>query len=332
MKLFTPHIVITCTVSLFCAAQANAQCNPNPLSDPLNNTTWAFHAEATDYQPQGSASIGTFFVNRIADPRNAGQFVLALTGTMTVNAGDRIIRLTSTIGKVQYQCDPLTNALRGGTLQFSDGSQAILWQFVFRNGNYNTLFMVNEVYIDNTTLAKVLRGTAVKVVNQQPCPANPLLVLDNTTSAPNGWSLQTESAVFDGVNGTSAIGILNGRFTSDRTGQGSLSGTITTNIGSNNFNFNRPGNYVTRLADTSGRYEVYSGCTGGAMSFVLGSAAAQYEFVFASGDFSELFLLGTTTRGANIIFDSRSISGPEPKLNIASQLAADILKGTMSKF
>ena len=330
MKLFTPRIVITCAVSLFCATQANAQCNPNPVSDPLNNTTWAFHAEATDYQPQGSASIGTFSINRIADPRNAGQFVLALTGTMTVNAGDRIIRLTSTTGKVQYQCDPLINTLRGGTLQFSDGSQAILWQFVFRNGNYNTLFMVNEVYIDNATLAKVLRGTAVKVVNQQPCPANPLLVLDNTASAPNGWSLQTESAVYDNVNGTSAIGILNGRFTSDRTGQGSLSGTITTNIGSNNFN--RPGNYVTRLADTSGRYEVYSGCTGGAMSFVLGPAAAQYEFVFASGDFSELFLLGTTTRSTNAIFDSRSISGPEPKLIISSSSAADILKGTMSKF
>ena len=331
MKFVTPHtrIVITCAVSLFCATQANAQCNPNPVSDPLNNTTWAFHAEATDYQPQGSASIGTFSINRIADPRNAGQFVLALTGTMTVNAGDRIIRLTSTTGKVQYQCDPLTNALRGGTLQFSDGSQAVLWQFVFRNGNYNTLFMVNEVYIDNVFLAKVLRGTAVKIVNQQPCPANPLLVLDNTASAPNGWSLQTESAAYDNVNGTSAIGILNGRFTSDRTGQGSLSGTITTNIGSTT---NRPGNYVTRLADTNGRYEVYAGCTGGAMSFVLGSVAAQYEFVFASGDFSELFLLGTTTRRANIIFDSRSISGPEPKLNIASQLAADILKGTMSKF
>ncbi len=330
MKLSTPRIAITCAVSLFCAAQANAQCNPNPVSDPLNNTTWAFHAEATDYQPQGSASIGTFSVNRIADPRNAGQFILALTGTMTVNAGDRIIRLASTTGKVQYQCDPLTNTLRGGTLQFSDGSQAILWQFVFRNGNYNTLFMVNEVYIDNKFLAKVLRGTAVKVVNQQPCPANPLLVLDNTSSAPNGWSLQTESAVYDNVSGTSAIGILNGRFTSDRTGQGSLSGTITTNVGS--ISFNGPGNYVTRLADTNGRYEVYAGCTGGAMSFVLGSVAAQYEFVFASGDFSELFLLGTTTRGTNSSMDGWIMARPQPKLISSSSSAADILKGTMSKF
>lgn len=332
----TPQKAAFLAASFLLASQAQAQC-PVGVADPLNNTNWSFHAEATDYEFPGSASIGTFSINRIADPRNAGQTILALSGTMTVNAGNRIARLASTTGKVDYQCDPGTSIIRGGTMQFSDGSQGVLWQFLFSNSNYSEIYLVNEVYLNNLFLSHVLEGIAVKVENPRPCPANPLLALDNATSAPLGWSLRTESAVYDSTNGSTGIGILNFNYSSSsRSGEGALTGTTTTNVGGLSFK-GTAGNNVYRLAETNGRYQVYPGCTGGTLSMMVGPYAVQYEFVFANGDRTLMFLVSTlatapSTGGNKVISDSKGLPSVNGASYIDTRTRVDIFKGVLRKF
>ena len=280
---------------------------PAGAPNPLNNTNWAFHWEPGDNYAGPSAAIGTFSIT-------AGRGGLVLNGTLTINANKGITRLASTTGSVQYQCDDAGN-LRGGTLQFSGGSNATLWQFTFSNGNFNEMLMVNEVYLDNASLSHVLQGFAVRVDNQQACPVNPLAALD--TSAPLGWSFQTASAglpfsVVD-INrnsGSASSGFLNFR-------SSNLTGNLTTAVGGSP-GFFAPNSNLYRLADTFGRYQVYGpstgiGCAGGTLSLMVGPWAVQYEFVFADGAHSQIFLLSTLATSY-------------------SNSNSDVFKGTMKRF
>ncbi len=296
-------------------AEPLATCPPG-TPNPLNNTNWAFHWESSDYHPAGTAAIGTFSI--ATDPFARGGPTLALKGTTTVNAFGRISRLASTEGRVQYQCGA-NGLLRGGTLQFSDGNQGTLWQFTFSSTAWNEMYMVNEFYIDNAGLSRVLQGSAVRIDGQQACNANPMLVLDNATSSPNGWSFHTESAMYAVVNGTASSGYLDLSFNSiGRSGLGALTGNLTTSAGGLGVT-----NAVYRLMDTSGRYQVYGpsggiGCAGATLSVQVGPYAVQYEGVFADGSHSSLFLLSTnaTAQGSGDRFSYRS----------------DVLKGFMKKF
>ena len=87
-------------------------------------------------------------------------------------------------------------------------------------------------------------------------------------------------------------------------------------------NFNVPflGSLVLRLTDTAGRYQVYSGCTGGNMSLMVGRLSAQYEFVFADANYYTLFLLSTTTTGTGISFGGPALA------------KTDILNGVMKRW
>ena len=179
MKLFTPRLFsLAASALLATSAFSQSLCTFNdnqvptvgglpqvvvPAFDPLVGQ-WAFHWEATNYFPIGSAAIGTINVTR--QPVANGGY-LNVTGTMTVNAGDRIIRLATMASRrfgpsAQYQCLTYTDSIRGGTLHFPDGSQDTLWQFVFKNSNFDEIFMVNEEYIDNIFLAHTLKGNGVK--------------------------------------------------------------------------------------------------------------------------------------------------------------------------
>lgn len=127
--------LLSLTASALLATSAFAQCPDNvvPASgDPLIGQ-WAFHWEAGDYSPVGSAAIGTFEVTRGA------QGYMAVTGNMTLNAGGTVVRMTATgtrsrgvAAMAQYQCDA-SGLITGGTLQLSDGSQGTLWRFIFKD-------------------------------------------------------------------------------------------------------------------------------------------------------------------------------------------------------
>ena len=309
-------------------AMAVPQVVPCPASagNPLNGTNWAFHWESSDFFQFDSAAIGTFSINQVADTRGGGT-TLVLTGIMTINAQDQVSRLASTNGKVQYQCDD--TGIRGGNLQLNDGQNPSVWEFVFASSAQNEMYLVNQYYYGGAAFSKVLKGSAVRIDGQQPCPANPMTALDNALApATLGWSFRT-STVFSGTVGTSAIGIINGRLASaaDRTGLGAITGTITTNTSAGLIGFS-----VSRLADIFGRYQVYgptagggsgAGCAGGTLSFLVGPYAAQYEYVFADGAHSQLFLLSTNATSNGGQFTSRPTNG---------RYSSDMLIGFMRKY
>ena len=145
-----------------------------------------------------------------------------------------------------------------------------------------------------------------------------MLVLDNATSSPNGWSFHTESAIFAGA-GVASSGYFDFVFNpAGRPGVGALTGNLTTSAGTSG-----SANAVYRLMDTSGRYQVYGpssgiGCAGATLSVQVGPYAVQYEGVFADGSHSSLFLLSTnsTAQGFGDRFSFRF----------------DVLKGFMKKF
>lgn len=242
-----------------------------------------------------AAAIGTFSITTTASG-------LTLNGSNTISVQDGVSRLSSLTGKIQYQCDE-GGVLRGGTMQFADGQAGTLWQFSFSGSNYNEMYMVNETFPQTRlALTHVFQGYAVRIDNQQACPATPNLVLDSSFSAPRGWSIHTESAgelfTFNNsisTNGSGSVGFLNFRSNAGRDGSGAITGNLTTAVGANGY---AATSSVIRLADTAGRYQVYGpgagiGCSGGNMSFMVGPWAVQYEFVFADGAHSKIFILST---------------------------------------
>ena len=274
MKFITlSHTVLATATALLLSTAAQAQCP----ADPLNNTTWSFHAEEADYNftnVGGASYIGTFKVARTTIART-----FAVTGTMTVNTGGGVTRLASIVGSAQLDG-------QGGTLMFSFGRQSVLWQFVFGN-SCSEIDLVSET-MGNPSINQVLDGKALRIDNQQPCPANPYLLLD-VSSAPTGWSFHTEQGTYQGTPGLSGIGTLIPRFVSngrDPNARGILTANVTANAG--------PGLAVYRNAISGGQYQVYGDCSGGTLQFQVGPAAVQYEFVFADGSYNQLFLLSTT--------------------------------------
>ena len=314
LNLKTAFAVSILTSSVAFAIPAGC---PAGAPNPLNNTNWAFHWEPGDDFAGPSAAIGTFSITA-----GGGRgFGLGLNGTMTVNANRGITRLASTAGGVQYQCDDAGN-LRGGTLQFSGGSQGTLWQFTFSNSNFNEMLMVNEIYMDTSALSHVLKGTAIRIDNQQACPANPTATLD-LASAPLGWSFQTSSAglPFSANDNNFNSGSVSSGFLNFRAASSSLSGNLTTAVGGSNFI--APNSNLYRLADTAGRFQVYGpstgiGCAGGTLSLMVGPWAIQYEFVFADGAHSQIFLLSTL---------ATSYGNPRN-----SSTNTDVFVGSMKKF
>ena len=282
--------------SLFLASNATAVCP----ADPFDNTNWAFQAEGSDFYYKSVASIGRFKIVKTSTG-------YLLTGNMTFNAAGSITRLTSTTGKPQLEG-------QGGTLQFSDGRNGILWQFVFAD-DCREMYLVNEVYLNGDILAKVIKGTALRIDAQAVCPPNPYTLLEPSFS-PGGWSFTSKSAVWTGVDGLASIGLLQASaLPGDRRQQpGNLSGVVTTNVGAVDFSGRLPaiGNNLYRNAQVNGQYQVYPDCSGGTLSFLVGPYSVQYEFVFSDGPYSKAYLLST--------------------LATANNNRTDIFKGTLSKY
>ena len=295
MKIIT-QISSFFAASLFLASNASAVCP----ADPFDNTSWAFQAEGSDFYFKSVASIGRFQIVKTSTG-------YLLTGNMTFNADGSVIRLASTVGKPQLEG-------AGGTLQFSDGRNGVLWQFVFAD-DCREMFLLSEVYLNGAILAKVIKGTATRIDAQASCPLNPYQLLESAF-APGGWSFTSKSAVWTGVNGLASVGLLKASAgVGDRRQQpGNLSGVVTTNVGSVDYSGRLPaiGNNVFRNAQVNGQYQVYADCSGGTLSFLVGPYSVQYEFVFADGPYSKAFLVST--------------------LATANSNRTDIFKGTLSKY
>ena len=332
MKLFTPAILsLAASALLATSVSAQSLCGfrdnevitdvAGKPFDPLVGQ-WAFHWEATNYSPQGSAAIGTINVTRQL-PANGGY--LQVDGTMTVNAGDRILRLATMASRrfgpsAQYQCQSYTNTIRGGSLHFPDGSQDTIWLFVFKTDSYDEIAMINEEYIDNIGLAHTLKGQAVKF-NSTTQTANCNTLAGNPLRAGTGeWTLSTQSAVFDNERGTSAIGHLNFL---NPLARPSVVGTISANHGAPNGT-----SQIIRLAPTAGSYEP-TACNnialggqgnGATMSFMVGAYATQYEAIYTNNLLSNMYILSLTNTATG------------PSLFGDPRFKTDIFNGTLMRF
>ena len=261
-------------------------------ADSLNNTTWAFQASTQDWLNSPSfASVGRFSVNRIADPRNAGQQILSMTGTQSINSNGNLIRGLSFAGKAALDGF-------GGTLQFGTGSEGTLWLFAFSN-DCKEMYMVNEVYLNpSAPEVKAARATAVRVDAPAACPSNPNLLLDSLTLAPTGWSFTTRTATWSDGGGFSSIGWLNPAnqlSAADPRSRSAVRGILSTNVGGRGFTGR--GDIVGtsgfwRNQQTNGVYQVYPDCSGGNISMMVGPFLAEHEFVFADGADQQILLVG----------------------------------------
>ena len=318
-SLAASALLATSAFSQICNSGDNVSFGGDPLIGQ-----WAFHWEATNYNPVGSAAIGTIDVSR-----QLGTNFMLVQGNMTVNSGDKIYRLAAMASRrggpsAQYTCDPGTNVIRGGSLHFPDGSQDTIWLFIFKNELYNEIAMINEEYIDNIGLSHTLKGQAVKFNSTtQTTNCNTLSAgfpAGNPLQAGTGlWSLVTQSAVFDNISGTSAIGhltFLNPLF------RPSVVGTISANHGTPTGTFK-----IIKYASTAGSYEP-TRCNnialggqgnGAAMSFQVGDYATQYEAVYTDNQLTSMYILSLTN----------TAQGPG---QVSPLFRTDIFNGTLMRF
>jgi len=116
----------------------------------------------------------------------------------------------------------------------------------------------------------------------QQCPAgltNPLQMIDGQT-----WVFETRAADYL-PNGMSSVGFFKAQYLTSPYPHGVLTVTESVN-GSVLGGFPQ---YLTRLANIPGAYQVYPDCSGGQLSFNLNQQAVQWEFVFANG-FTEMYM------------------------------------------
>ena len=193
MRFTTPILAVGVFTAFSLSLQAQCPAGITPQS-LVTNITWTYHAESRDLANLGGAPA---FLGAFRGNANG-----SLAGSQTSNANGRVSRQMPIAGQWQVY-----NDCSGGVLQLADGNQGTTWEFVFAN-NYNQMFMVSDVYLDNVGLAHVLRGTATKfgpAGTSFACPAgvNPLNVLNGTSFA---FHAESATPVFDPTAFTRAGG------------------------------------------------------------------------------------------------------------------------------
>jgi len=307
MKLFAISLASTlfATVSF---AQIPITASPTPPTPPqptlnncsapantsLNGTTWAFNDIGKNI-----AQIGLFTIN----PGGS------ITGRRTTNSlGTILERLADFAGQIDIACLEGTNTPAAGTLQLGGGigGQIFTWSFPITatpgpNGTY--IYTVTSVTTMNLRPYGALdpagpppgtnntfgygfngnvyatSGVANRIVGQVPCP-------DPKDAALDIFALNGYNAALSQPSAKSTGTLM--RFISTPVNRRG-GGTVT-------------GNLLKDQYATTGAYEVYFGCTGFSMNIAFYRngilTPSNFEGVFASGDFSRVFILPTDTDGA----------------------------------
>lgn len=264
-------------------------CSPSPNS--LIGETWSFFTFGPVIEQVGQFTI---------QAGSRGGPGLSITGNQTTDvfngfpfASTLLERMMPFGGSIDTLCLAGTNTLAGGTLQIADGlaGQILTWSFPisFSGGTFNVTSVstmnlrqygaVDPVRPANSTVAgsrfPATLGTAVLIMGQVPCPANPNLALDISV-APHGFTVAATPDMFGLPPGTLT-------FTAGSGPVGTVTGTIFGNTASN-----------PQPVET-GTYQVLPGCTGFVFSlpeFVFGFMfPTNFDGVFAAGDFSKAFFV-----------------------------------------
>lgn len=328
MKLFTASLAATLFTTVSFAqipittvgpAPGTPQTAPQPQlvpCVPANNsllgTSWAFNDIGGNI-----AQIGTFAVSA-----STGRGGLAVTGNVTTNSlGTLLGRLAPFTGVIDTLCLAGTNVAAAGTLQISDGigGQIFTWSFPITatiGADRSVTYAVTSVTTMNLRRYGALdpagsapnngnstdgysyasgtyatSGVANLIQNQLACPV-PANASLGPAFSPFGFAVS--------FGGGSSVGtVLN------FDGVGPI-GTVVGNLFLNTPNNPQP--------TETGSYQVYPGCTGFVMNipYLRGGriVGANFEGVFAAGDFSRAFILPQNTDGAS--FTLTRGTGPLP--------------------
>ena len=241
---------------------------PAGVADPLQLLTGNPHALQTlmsnlaSVAPRflNAASVGTF----VASVRNGYGVIDAIE---TVNDGGSVTRRAVESGRFQVYSD-----CSGGEILLMNRTPPVQLEFVFATPDRSETFLLSD-HVDNAF--QLLRGTT-KRRTVLTCPTNPVDLLNGSS-----WSFQVEgSNTF-----AESLGVI-GRFTATvRGGQGFLDISQTSRFANN----------VNRLQGASGRYQVYSDCSGGELMFMVNGQAVQYEFIIVNEN--ELYLVSDSVVG-----------------------------------
>jgi hypothetical protein len=206
----------------------------------------------------GVAAIGTFTAT--------GPGVLV--ATLTTSEAGVIARRATVNGRYILYPD-----CSGGEIMIMLNGLAVQLEFVWSN-NFSQMLFVSETMNLRHSGTVVLTGNALRAPSACPAGVAPLGLLNNSK-----WSFRlAQQYVY--APGDSSVGTFKG-FISN--GAGLLTATETTTTASG---------LVTRLAPESGRYQVYTDCSGGEIMLMnRAPGAVQLEFVFVGASFNEMFLL-----------------------------------------
>ena len=271
----------------------------NTLANPT--TSWAYNLAGGGTLRQ----IGNFTILA------GGRGNLVLTGTMTTTrVSTTIQRLAPFVGSINGLCLAGTNILAAGTIQFADGlgGSILTWSYPItatiqldRRVTYAvtstaTLNLRRYGALDppqssagGTTTdgyaydnAYATGGTALQIVSPLACPANPNSVLESAFGYGAGL-----------INSTGGGGSNAGTQLIFTAGTGPV-GTVTGQLNPNNNN----GSPTSSPQPTeTGSYMVYANCTGFCFNFPVMAGGlilgANFEGVFAAGDFSRAYIIAT---------------------------------------
>ncbi|MBY0507627.1 MAG: hypothetical protein K2X03_27180 [Bryobacteraceae bacterium] len=265
------------------------QCPANPLT--ALSGTWTFNVQTNN----AAGGLPLFLV--------AGQFT-ATPGAANSPAGVLAITATSVLGSFRtvsttreeqdagrYQ---INDNCTGGTLTMNLSSFPMQYDFVFVDGG-------RSLYLISTSPGRSATGSATVGVAGCPAGIAPLTLLSGSYA----FNLRGDAASERSAYAAS------GRFEANL---GVLAITQTSSQSSVHL--------VTRLESGPGRFQVNADCTGGTLTFNLGSLPLQFQFYFRAG-FQELDVISTSNRYILGVVSRASTAGcPANPLSLLSGIGA----------
>ncbi|MBY0507540.1 MAG: hypothetical protein K2X03_26740 [Bryobacteraceae bacterium] len=273
------------------------QCPANPLT--ALSGTWTFNVQTNNVPGQPYFVVAGQFT---ATPGAANSLngVLAITATSVLG---NFLSASTTREEQDAGRYQINDNCTGGTLTMNLSSFPMQYDFVFVDGG-------RSLYLISTSPGRSATGSATLGVAGCPVGVNPLTLLSGSYA----FNLRGDLNFFPSSYAAS------GRFEASL-GQGVAGnplGVLAITQTSSQGDLHR----VTRLESGPGRFQVNADCTGGTLTFNLGSLPQQFQFYFRAG-FQELDVISTSNRFILGVVSRASAAGcPANPLSLLSGINA----------
>ncbi|MBY0505097.1 MAG: hypothetical protein K2X03_14390, partial [Bryobacteraceae bacterium] len=269
--------------TLAAATPLYGQCPANPLT--ALSGTWTFNVQTNNTVGGGLRFFVAGQFTATPGAANSPNGVLTITATSVLG-----LNLASTTREEQdagrYQ---INDNCTGGTLTMNLSSFPMQYDFVFVDGG-------RSLYLISTSPGKPATGSATLSVAGCPAGVNPLTLLSGSYA----FNLRGD------LNAFASLYAASGRFEASL-GQG-LAGNPIGILAITQTSGQGASSTITRLESGPGRFQVNADCTGGTLTFNLGSLPQQYQFYFRAG-FQELDVISTSNRYIQGVVSRASAAG-----------------------